>query len=154
MGEATGVIGGDVPEQAQDPERVLLVHRLAGQAREPQQCERRRGITGGHRGVVEVLAPRDESLMVGGRREETAALRVGEALDHRVGERDSLQIPATLEGRLIEDEQGVDQVGVILEEPKQPSAAALPRPQQPPVAVTHPREHKGRARPRGRQIPI
>ena len=99
---ACGCAGAISCEQRSVPARGLLVARLAGERGEPQQPERRARRAGRDRVVVEVLAPRDEPLVVVGGREEAAALGVGEALDHRVGERARLGEPALLERRLVE----------------------------------------------------
>ena len=63
-------------QQAQHAERVALVPALARQQREPQQSERGGRVARRDRGVLEVLAPRRQLLVIVGRREEAAALGV------------------------------------------------------------------------------
>jgi hypothetical protein len=92
-------------QQPDRAERGLLVAVLAGQRGEPQQPERGRRLPGRDRVVLDVLAARDQLLVVGGGREEAAVLGVGEALDDRVGERASLGEPARVERRLVERDQ-------------------------------------------------
>ena len=65
--------------------------------------------------VVDVLAARDQLLVVVRGREEAAVLGVAEVLDHRVGGLARGVEPALVEGRLVERQQRLDQVGVVLE---------------------------------------
>ena len=88
--EGGGVLRGDRVQQPQHAERRLLVAVLAREPGQPQQPEGRRRRPGGDRRVLEVLAPGDQRLVVVGGGEEPAALRVGEALEDRVGERPGL----------------------------------------------------------------
>ena len=67
--------------------RGVLVARLAGEQREPQEPERGRRGAGGDRVVLDLLAPRDQRLAVVGGREEAAVLGVGEAREQLVGGR-------------------------------------------------------------------
>ncbi len=94
---------------------LRLVGALAGQGREAQQAQRRRGVARGDRVVADLLAAGDQRFVVVGGREEAAALGVAEAGDHRVGERQGLLEPALLEGRFVEGEQGLEQEGVVLQ---------------------------------------
>ena len=84
---ACGCSRRDRVEQAEHAHGALLVLVLAGQGRQAQQPVGGARVAGGDRVVLEVLAPGDELLVVGRGLEEAAALLVGEALDHRVGER-------------------------------------------------------------------
>ena len=72
-------------ERAERLALVLVPRRVS--CGEAQQAHRGARGAGGDRRVLEVLAPRDQRFAVGGGREEAAALGVGEARDHRVGER-------------------------------------------------------------------
>ena len=131
---------------------MALVGVLAGQRGEPQQPERGRRAARGDRRVLEVLAPRDELLVVVGGREEAALLGVGEALDDRVGERARLAEPARLEGRLVEVQQRLEQERVVLEVGVELRLARVERAQQPPAVVAHARQDevaRRRARRRG-----
>ena len=88
-------------QQAQDGQRLGLVAGLARQQRQTQQPVRGGGVPGRDRRVLEVLAPGERLRHAGRRGEEAAVLGVGEALDHLVGERDRLVVPAGLERRLV-----------------------------------------------------
>ena len=92
--------------------------------------------------VVDVLAPGDQLLVVLGGGEEAAALGVGEAGDHRIGRLAGGVEPAHLEGRLVERQQRLEQVGVVLEVGVQLRLAVLPAAQQPAVGVAHLVEHE------------
>ena len=118
-------------QQAQHADRLLLVARLAGQRREPQQPERRARRARRDRRVLELLAPRDQLLVVGRRGEEAAALGVAEARDDRVRQRPRLGEPARLERRLVQREQRLEQEGVVLEVGAQLRPAVVERAQQP-----------------------
>ena len=83
VAEGRRVARRELVEQAQLAERGVLVARLAGQGREPQQAERGGRAARRDRRVLEVLAARDERLVVVGGREEAAALAVGEAREQR-----------------------------------------------------------------------
>jgi hypothetical protein len=136
--QAIGRIGGEaasaspaascVPERGGDrrgamsrssastAERVALVLRRRPSARQPQQAPSPRARAPGRdRGVLEVLAPRDQRFAVGGGREEAAVLGIGEAGDQRVGQRRRLGEPALLAGGFEQRDQRLQQEGVVLE---------------------------------------
>src|SRR5215207_11456435 len=81
--EGGRMLGRDGVQQPQHAERRLLVAMLAGQRAEPQQPERGGRRAGGDRRVLELLAPRDQRLVVVGDGEEAAALAIREALQDR-----------------------------------------------------------------------
>ena len=128
--ERRGVLGGDRVQQPQLPERELLVGGVAGERRQAQQPEGRRARTGRDRHVLELLAPRDELLVVVRGGEEAAVLAVGEAREDRVGHAARLGEPALLERRLVQRQQRLEQVRVVLEVGVQPALAVLPGAQQ------------------------
>src|SRR3954454_13209189 len=130
MAERLRMLGGERGQQPDGAERRLFVAVLAGERRQPQQAERGRRLTGGDRVVLDVLAARDQLLVVLGGREEAAVLRVREALDDRVGERPRLGEPARVERRLVERDQRFEQEGVVLEHRAEPRPAAVVGAQQ------------------------
>src|SRR6201999_1581702 len=105
-------------DRVQEPDhahRRVLVARIAGQPGEAQQTERGRRGAGRDRRVLELLAARDQRLVVVGGGEEAAALGVGEALQDRVRERARLAEPARVERGLVQGQQRLEQERVILE---------------------------------------
>ncbi len=87
MREAPRVLDGDRPQQTQDADGVLFVGRVAGQPREPQQRQGGGGVTRRDRRVIEILATRDQHLVVTRGGEEATPFGVREPRDHRVRER-------------------------------------------------------------------
>ena len=152
VGEGLGVAGGRAGEEAQHALRLALVGALAGQRREAQQAERRGAVARRDRVVADLLAARDQLLVVAGGREEAAALAVAEALDRRLGQRPRLVEPALLEGRLIQGEQRFEQEGVVLEVGVEVGPAVLVGAQQPPVLVAHRVEHEAGGRAGGVEV--
>ena len=71
------VLWGDRVQEPQHAERRLLVGVFARERGEPQQAVRGRGGAGRDRRVLELLAPRDQRLVVVGGGEEAAVLGVG-----------------------------------------------------------------------------
>ena len=94
MPECLRVLGRELVQQAQHGLRARLVAVFARERPEPQQAVGRARVAGGDRVVLEVLAAGHQLLVVGRRLEEAAVLVVGEALDHRVGQRARLGEPA------------------------------------------------------------
>ena len=131
VAEGQRVLGRDRVQQPDQRQRGVLVARLAGHARQPQQAEAAAEAPDGDRGVLEVLAAGDQAGVVGGGGEEAAALRVVEALQDRLGELDRAREPARVERRLVQRQVRLEQVRVVLEEGRQLRAAAVERAQQP-----------------------
>src|SRR5829696_3491753 len=121
---------------------------LAGEGGEAQEAVGGARVARGYRVVLEVLAPRDEPLVVDRGLEEAAALAVGEALDHRVGGRAGGGEPAWLEARLVQGEERLDQVGVVLEVGVEARLAVLGGAQEAPARVAHRTEDEVGARAR------
>ena len=115
MPERVRVLRRDAVQQPDHPERRLLVAVLAGQRREPQQAERGGRGAGRDRGVLEVLAPRDQRLVVVRGREEAAVVGVGEAGDDRVRELARRVEPARVERRAVERQERLEQERMVLE---------------------------------------
>ena len=136
------MLGRDRVQQPQLPQRGVLVPRLAGQARQPQQAERGGRAAGRDRRVLELLAAGDQRLVVGRGGEEAAALGVGEAVEDLVGERARLGEPARVEGRLVEREQRLEQERVVLEVGVEVGAALVVRAQEPPAVVAQVAQHE------------
>ena len=144
---ACGWRGADPVEQSGDHAlRLLLVAMVAGQRSESQEAVRGGGVARGDRVVVDVLAARDQLLVVGGGGEEAAVLGVGEALDHRVRGRAGGVEPARLEGRLVERQQRLDQKGVVLQIGIQLRLAAVEGAQQPAIGSRASRRARTRRR--------
>src|SRR5439155_20067183 len=74
---------------------LLPVRRLAGQSLEPQQRQRRYGISGRLRAIVSGLLPRQQRLVIV-RRAEESALRVREASREHLVQRARSRQPALL----------------------------------------------------------
>ena len=92
--------------------------------------------------VLEVLAPRQQLLVVGRGLEEASVLRVGETLDHGVGQGTRLGEPARIEAGLVQGEQRLEQERVVLQVGVELGLAVLPGAQQPPVGVAQRAEHE------------
>ena len=87
VGEGLRVLRRDLVEQRGAPTSARsLVLVLAGERRQAQQAVGGARVAGRDRVVLQVLAAGHELLVVGRGLEEAAALVVGEALDHRVGQ--------------------------------------------------------------------
>ena len=115
VGEGAGAAGGGFREESQDAGRLAFVGAVSGQGGEAQQPQRGRGVAGGDRVVVDLLAAGDQRLVVVGGGEETAPLGIPEAGDRRTGEIAGLLEPAPLEGRLVQRQQRLEQEGVVLQ---------------------------------------
>src|SRR5205823_7985968 len=114
--EGGGMPRSDLVQQSQDRDGVALVALLAGQLRQAQQAQRGARAAGGNRRVLELLAPHDQGfLLVGGGREEAAALGVGKAPDQLLGEARGLGQPALLARGFEQRDQRLEQEGIILE---------------------------------------
>src|SRR5262249_53918289 len=113
----------------------VSVAALAAQRGEPQEAEGRRGVAGGDRVVADLLAPRDQILVVGGGREEGAALGVAEAIDHRLRYGLRLLVPALLEARFVQRQERLEQERVVLEVGVEASLAVAVGAQQVPLGV-------------------
>src|SRR5580658_7066008 len=120
------MLDGNLVEQAEHPDGLVLVALLAGEESEAKQAEGGRRVPGGDGRVVEILAAGGEALVVVGGGEEAAVLGVGEVIDRRFGERRRLAVPALLERRLVQGEERLEQEGMVLKVGAQPSAAVLP----------------------------
>jgi hypothetical protein len=115
MAERLGVALGQGVDELERPDGGPLVGALAGQGGEPQKPEGGARGAGGDRRVVDVLAPGDELLVVGGGREEPAPVGVGEALEDDVAEAPGLGEVPLVEAGLVEGEEGLEQERVVLE---------------------------------------
>ena len=114
--KASGCLPAESAKRRKTPSARLLVGALAGQRREAQQAEGGGGVARGDRVVADLLAPGDQRFVVVGGREEAAALAVGEAGDHGVGEaRGRARTRRGSKRRFVEGEQGLEQEGVVLE---------------------------------------
>ena len=88
---------------------------VGGQHGQPQQDVGGDGVARG-RGVIEhVLGPRNECFVVGRGVEEAAVFGVRETFENDVGKLDGSIEPARVEGRLVQRNQAVGDVGVVLE---------------------------------------
>ena len=67
--------------------------------------------------------------------EERGAVGIGELLQHRLGQRQSLLEPAPVKGRLVEGDQAVDQEGVVFEVGAELGPAVLVGAEQAAVAA-------------------
>src|ERR671910_2395258 len=74
MGERLGMADRGPMQQAQRPDPMALVLAVPSERRKPEQTERRGGVARWDRMVVDVLAPRDQLLVVARGGEETPAL--------------------------------------------------------------------------------
>src|SRR3954451_2868126 len=135
VGERLRVLERDLVQQAEDADRPVLVVVLAGQRGQPQQAVGGARVAGGDGVVLQVLATGQELLVVRRGLEEAAALLVGEARDHRVGELASGTKPARVERRLVEREERLEEEGVVLQVCVQLRLAVLVSPEQPTVGV-------------------
>ena len=135
VSNSLGVAAERRVKEPEDAHRAVLIALFAGQrgkAKQPEGCRR---VAGGNRVIVDVLAPGDQLLMVAGRGEEPALIGIFEELDHPIGCLPRRFEPANLKARLVERQQGLDQIGVVLEIGVEPPAALLPGPQQPSIVA-------------------
>src|SRR5829696_9710193 len=113
--ERRRVLGRDLVQQPQDAQRRVLVAMLPGERGQPQQAEGGGRSPRRDRRVLELLAPRDQRLVVVRGREEAAVLEVGEAREDRLGKLARGAEPARVERRLVQRQQRLEQERVVLE---------------------------------------
>jgi hypothetical protein len=105
MAERGRVLAGERVQKPDMADRRVLVARVTGQPREAQQPERGRRAAARYRRVLQLLAARDQLLVVGRGGEEAASLRVGETVEDLLGQRARLVEPARVECRLVQRQQ-------------------------------------------------
>ena len=136
------MLGRERVQQPDHAQRGLLVARLAGEPGQPQEPERGGRGAGRDRGILELLAARDQRLVVGGGGEEPAALGVGEAVEDLVRDPFRLGEPARLERCFVQRQQRLEQERVVLEVGAQVRGAAVVRAQQAAVGPAQLASHE------------
>ncbi len=144
MAERPRMFRSDGVQQRELPGRRLLVSVLARQGGEPQQAECGRRSSCGDRRVLQVLASRDQRLVVVGNAEEPTSIRVEEPLQERVGQVLGGGEEPRLTARLEQGQEGLEEEPVVLEVGAVGRPAATVGAQQASVAVDEFPQHEVR----------
>ena len=116
----------------------LPIVAVAVQEAQLREHRRRDGVPARRCVVLEILRPVNQLFVIVGRVEEAAVLLVEEALEHQLGQLASPVHPASIEGRFVERQQPLGEVGVVLQVGVVLGfRARFPGPEEPPRLSPH-----------------